>query len=113
MKKKIKLEYPESGQEQFANKSKLSGKFWVHYWFEHWLDQKVGSRDGVDAISKAEKRIMEFDRKYKEEHPLPSGEFYAQIDQTPKGETVFSVVNKFMRRVHRKIPQSAELVFMD
>ena len=113
LKKKIKLDYPESWQEQFANKSKLPGIFWVHYWFKHWLDQKVGSRDGVDAISKAEKRIMEFDRKSKEEHPLPSGQFYAKIAQTPEGETVVAVVNKFMRRVHSKIPQSGDLIFMD
>ena len=97
MKRKVKLEYPESWQEQFANKSKLPGILWIHYWYTLWLEKTVGSRDGVDTIVKAEQRIMEFDRKSKEEHPLPRGEFYAKIAQTPDGETVVAVVNQFLR----------------
>ena len=93
--------------------SKLPGILWIHYWYKLWLEKTVGSREGVDNIVKAEQRIMEFDRKSKEEHPLPRGEFYAKIAQTPDGETVVAVVNQFMRRVHSKIPQSAEIVFMD
>ena len=40
MKRKIKLEYPESWQEQFANKSKLPGILWIHYWYTLWLEKR-------------------------------------------------------------------------
>ena len=40
MKRKIKLEYPESWQEQFANKSKLPGILWIHYWYTLRLEKR-------------------------------------------------------------------------
>ena len=54
MKRKIKLEYPDSWQEQFANKSKLPGILWVHYWYKLWLERTVGSRDGGALGDKSE-----------------------------------------------------------
>ena len=113
VRRRMKAEFPETWPEKFADKSKLPGMFWVHYWYRQWLDSTVGSRDGVDALEKAEQKVKDYDDQCKKEFPLPAGESYAMIAQTPEGQTVVAIVNPFMRRVHEIIPQSGELILMD
>ena len=111
--RKIKEEFPESWPQHFADKSKLPGLFWAHYWYKLWLDAKFGSRDGVDACVKAEKAVEAFDEDCKSRYPLSEGESYAKMAQSPDGQTVVAICDPFMRRVHQIIPQSGELILMD
>ena len=59
------------------------------------LNKVIGSSNGVDS----------FDRKCRNQFPLPETEFYADIAQTPQGQTVAVIIDPFMRRVHQTIPQ--------
>ena len=113
MKRQLRVEYPESLPQKFADKSKLPSSFWCYYWHRLWTDQTIGSRDGVDDKEKAVEMVKDFDEKCKKEFPLPDGECYAKIAQSGQGQTVVAIVDPFMRRVHQVIPQSGELIFMD
>ena len=113
MRRKIKAEFPENWPEKFADRSCLPSIFWSYDWHRQWSDQTVGSRDGIDAFEKAVDMVNEFDRICKEEFPLPEGERYAKIAQSDQGQTVVAIVDPFMRRVHRIIPQCAELILID
>ena len=73
----------------------------------------MGSRDGCDALEKAEAVVKNYDEECKKKTPLPEGRNYAKIAQSPEGETVVVVCNPFMHRVHEHLPQSGDLVFID
>ena len=109
----IKAEYPDTWPEVSADRSRLPSLFWVYDWQRQWLDRTVGSRDGIDAYNRAEAMVKDFDKECKKEFPLGEGEFYAKIAQSETGETVIAIVDPFMHRVHKTIPQSGELVLVD
>ena len=113
MRRIIKNKYPDTWPEVSADRSQLPSVFWVYDWQRQWLDRTVGSRDGVDAYNRAVKMVNEFDADCKKEFPLPEGEYYAKIEQSDDGETVIAIVDPFMHRVHKTIPQSGELVLID
>ena len=48
-----------------------------------------------------------------EEEKLPDGQHYARVQQTPNGQTCVVIVDAFMRRVHRMVPQSGDTLLMD
>ena len=77
------------------------------------MDESVGSRDGSDSFEKAEKIINEYNVKCLTEFPLETGNVYAKIAQSEEGETAVVICNPFMHRVHEKVPQSGDIVFMD
>ena len=77
------------------------------------MDETVGSRDGKDAFEKAERLVEDYDAKCKEQFPLKAGEYYSKIAQSDAGETVIVICNPFHHRVHEKVPQSSDIVFVD
>ena len=113
MRSRIRAKYPEDWPIKYSDRSLLPSVFWVYYWYRKWLDDNIGSRDGIDCYTKAVQMIEEYNSKCKAEFPLPDSENYALISQTDSGETVAVVCNPFMRRVHQYIPQSGELVLID
>ena len=111
--RQIKAQHPDTWPQVCADRSRLPGWFWTYYWHRLWLDSTVGSRDGVDALQKAEAMVQQFDQDCKQEFPLEGGECYSRIAQSPSGETVIIIVDPFMRRVHSYIPQAGEIVMVD
>ena len=113
MRKLIKSDYPDTWPQKFADRSILPSIFWCYYWHRLWLERHIGGRDGLDSYIKAEEMIKQFDSTCKSEFPLADGEMYAKIDQSQTGQTVVAIVDPFMRRVHKAIPQSGDLVLID
>ena len=113
MRRMIRAEFPENWPEKFADRSILPSRFWSFYWHRLWTDKTIGSRDGVDAYEKVVEVVTEFDRMCKAESPLLEKESYAKIAQSNDGETVVAIVDPFMRRVHKIIPQAGDLVLID
>ena len=109
----IKAEFPDTWQEVCADRSRLPSIFWVYDWQRQWLDRTVGSRDGIDAYNRAVEIVNNFDCSCKKDFPLPEGQYYAKIAQSDEGETVIAIVDPFMHRVHKTVPQCGELVFID
>ena len=97
----------------FADRSIVPSIFWVYYWHRNWLESRLGSKDGITVFEKAEEMVRNYNQKCKADYPDEKVDYYAKISQTPQGETVVTVVNPFMRRVHRTIPQSGDIVMCD
>ena len=111
--KQIKAEFPDTWHMMCADRSILPSVSWVYYWHRNWMNNTIGSKDGIDAYIKAEEMVAEFDAACKAESPLNNGEYYAKIAQTEAGETAIAIVDPFMRRVHETVPQSGEMVLID
>ena len=56
--------------------------------------------------------IEKYEEKCQNEEKLPDGEKYASVEQV-EGETIIVIVDPFMRRVHKYVPQSGDLLLMD
>ena len=108
--RQIQAAYPDTWPRECADNSKLPSIKVVFNLHRKWMDDTLGSRDGIDAFEKAEVLVNEFNSECSKDNP---NECFAKIAQTNKGETVVAIVDPFMRRVHETIPQSGEIVFMD
>ena len=86
--------------------------FWSFYFHQQWIKSKLGTRDGVDVVEKLEKFIKEYSEELQRKNPSENAE-YLKMAQSPTGETVVVICDPFMRRVHKMIPQSGDLVFLD
>ena len=111
--KSIKIDYPDTWPQIFADRSRLPSLFWVYKLHRQFLDSQIGSRDEVDVFEKSQQLIKQFDKDCQEQNPLPDGKYYAKISQTEDGETCVVICDPFMQRVHATVPQSGELVLID
>ena len=109
----IKRQFPDSWPKIFADRSILPSIFWVYKCHRQFMDQTVGSRDGVDAYQRAEELVRQFDSECKESNPLPGDKCYAKIAQNEDGESVIVIVDPFMQRVHENFPQAGDIVMCD
>ena len=112
-KKTIRAQFSNEWAEHFSKRNILPSVFWVYAFHRKWMDETVGSRDGSNAFEKAEKLVDEYNKNCLSEFPLESGKVYAKIAQSEEGETAIVICNPFMQRVHEKVPQSGDIVFMD
>ena len=72
----------------------------------YWKD-KFGTINGPDAYQKA----VEYIAKYNEKN----GETLASIEQlnNKDGTVIVCVVDQFMKRTHKTVPQSSQIMFVD
>ena len=67
VKKRLKAEYVDDWPVMFSDRSVLPSVFWVYYWHRRWMDNKMGSRDGIDTFVKARELIDNYNVLCKEE----------------------------------------------
>ena len=85
--------------------------FWAFKFYRKWIQDTLGSYDGVDAYVKVVEFVKEYNEKKLQDTPIDGS--FAKVAQTQEGETCVAICDPFMRRVHKMIPQSGELVMMD
>ena len=111
--KNIQEKYPDDYEMKFGDRHICPDYFWVFRFYSKWITDTLGSYDGVDAYKKTVEFVKEYNEKTKATDPLDEGECYAKVAQAEEGETCIAVCDPFQRRVHKLIPQSAELMMMD
>ena len=87
--------------------------FWAFKFQRKWIEDKLGSFDGIDAYQKVQEFCKKFDETSQKDEKLPENERYAKVEQTTEGETVVVIIDAFMRRVHKSIPQAGDIMIMD
>ena len=111
--KKIKEQYPDDYALKFGDRHLCPDYFWVFKYYRKWIQDTLGSYDGVDAYAK----VVEFVNKYNEDKvkdfPGDVDKSFAKVAQTVEGETCVVICDQFMQRVHKMIPQSGDLLLMD
>ena len=112
-KRYLKEEFPDTWPKQFADRSILPSIFWVYVCHRKYSDSTVGSRDGVDALDKAEQIVRQFDEECKLANPLTGNRSYAKLAQSLEGETAVVIVDPFMQRVHENLPHCGDIVMVD
>ena len=112
-KRYIKSQFPDSWPKLFANRSQVPSTFWVYKVHRQFMDQTVGSKDGVDAYQRAEELVKQYDITCKQSYPLPDNKYYAKIAQSEDGETAVVIVDNFMHRVHGTVPQAGDIIMVD
>ena len=112
-KRKINEQFPECWAEKFADRSTLPDPMWVYYHHRKWTNKTVGSVDGIDAIEKAFDLVKDFNEQCKKEVGDGDSKDFAKIAQSEDGETVVAIVDPFMRRVHKTVPQCGDIIFVD
>ena len=73
--------------------------------FKIWKDKQYGRINSPEAFRLAEEKIAAFNEK--------SGEIVAKMKQLSDGEYVIAVCDNFCRRVHRYVPASGDIIFID
>ena len=69
------------------------------------MDNKIGSLRGVDVFQKVLAFVEEYEEKCQKKEKLPEGERYISAQQEPDGQVIIVIVDPFMRRVHKMVPQ--------
>ena len=88
-----------------AGRSRVPDYFWVFHHYAHYIEQKYGNINGVDAYLKAVDRVKLYNER--------NGMELATIAQTEEGETVVAICDIFSRRVHDCLPQAGDIVLVD
>ena len=104
---------PENFHILLGNRRVVPDYFWPHKFFAKWIEDKIGSFDGVDAFKRLKNFVDNFDQRNQEIEKLQGDEKYAEIQQTEDGQTVVVIIDRFMRRVHSMVPQSGDMLIMD
>jgi hypothetical protein len=110
---KIIQENPETYHIILGNRQICPDYFWPFRFYRKWITSKLGDFQGIDAYRKVEEFIEGYEAKCQGEEKLPNGEKYSKVEQTPDGQTCIVIVDAFMRRVHKMVPQSGDLLIMD
>ena len=110
--RRVREANPQTWPTLFGDRSSCPDYFWAFHFYRQWILGKLGSRDGLDVVEKLEQFVHETNEKWKAENPLEHGD-YIKIGQSPDGEMVIALCDPFMHRVHKIIPQSGDLLFMD
>ena len=111
--KKIQEQYPEDYAMKFGDRHLCPDYFWVFKFYRKWIQDTLGSYDGVDAYVKILQFVEEYNEKNLKDFPKIDANSFAKVAQTKDGETCVAICDPFMKRVHKMIPQSGELVMMD
>ena len=111
--RQIQTECPDTWPRDCADNSKLPNILSVYQLHRKWMDNTLGTRDGIDAYEKAKLLVEDFNAECLQDFPDSENKCFAKIVQSSTGETVVAIVDPFMRRVHETIPQSGDIVFMD
>ena len=109
----IKKRNPENYHILLGDRRICPDYFWPFKFHHKWITEKLGSYDGIDAYKNIEDFITNYNIKCQQEEILPVGENYATVQQTEQGQTVIIIVDPFMRRVHKMVPQAADIMIMD
>ena len=111
--KKIQEKFPDDYAIKLGDRHICPDYFWAFKFYRKWIQDTLGSYDGVDAYLKIVAFVKEYNEKTMITNPLVSSESYAKVAQTGDGETCIAICDPFQRRVHKMIPQSGELMMMD
>ena len=106
------MHYPDTWPMVYSDKSMLPNIFWAYGENRKFMDKKFGSVDGVDAFQRAQQVVSKFNFDCQTQTGF-TDITYAKIEQTTAGETVVAILDPFMRRVHKVIPQSGEICMVD
>lgn len=110
---KIIQENPDTYHIILGNRQICPDYFWPFKFHRKWITSKLGDFQGIDAYRRVKEYIDKYEEKCQIEEKLPNGEKYARVEQTPDGQTCIVIVDAFMRRVHKMVPQSGDLLIMD
>ena len=108
--KQIQEQFPSDYAMRLGDRHLCPDYKWVFNFFSKWIKDTLGSYDGVDAYVKIVEFVKEYNEKKSKEN---SSDSHAKVAQTEDGETCIAICDPFMKRVHKLIPQSGELVMMD
>ena len=101
----LKQQYKEKWLKMSAWRSvNPDSKYVFRLYTEYWLS-KYGTINGPDSFAKAVNLVEEFNEN--------AGERIANIRQLDDGTVIVAVVDVFMHRVHRLVPQSGQIMFVD
>ena len=78
---------------------------WAFHYHRKFIDNKIGSLRGVDFFQKVLAFVKEYEEKCQKEEKLPEGERYNSAQQELDGQVIIVIVDPFMRRVHKMVPQ--------
>ena len=78
---------------------------WAFHYHRKFIDNKIGSLRGVDVFQKVLAFVKEYEEKCQKEEKLPEGERYNSAQQELDGQVIIVIVDPFMRRVHKMVPQ--------
>ena len=109
--KNIQEEFPEDYNLKFGDRHLCPDYFWAFKFYRKWIQDTLGSYDGVDAYVKVVEFVKEYNEKKVKDTSLD--EHHAKVAQTIEGQTCVAICDPFMKRVHKYIPQAGELCLMD
>ena len=104
---------PENYHILLGNRRVVPDYFWPHKFFSKWIEERLGSFEGVDGFKRLKHFVEEFDKRNQDIENLPEDQKYAAIEQTEDGQTVVVIIDRFMRRVHSMVPQAGDMLIMD
>ena len=94
----------------FADKSICPDYKWAFNFYCKWIHNKFGS--GSTEMDRAKALVENFNNECKRETGSFDEEF-ATIKESSNGQWAIAICDLFMRRVHKLIPQAADLMLVD
>ena len=110
--KTIQEQFPDDYYLKLGDRHICPDYFWAFKFYRKWIQEKLGSYEGVDAYVK----VVNFVNEYNDLKSMDADDDdipYTKVSQTDDGETCVAICDPFMRRVHQLIPQSGDLLMMD
>ncbi|XP_066936171.1 uncharacterized protein [Clytia hemisphaerica] len=91
-----------------ADRSKCPGRRDFNFLYAKWAVDHFGGRNGVDMLDKMEEKVKEFLEV--NEGTKIAYQLYDKVENSP---LILTIVTPLMQRIHSKIRQASELVFID
>ena len=111
--KDIQEKFPDDYHTKFGDRHICPDYFWAFNFYRKWIINTLGSYEGVDAYVKITEFVKEYNDKTTKNNPCDGTDIFAKVAQTEDGETCIAICDPFQRRVHKIIPQAADLLMMD